>query len=423
MAKNSKHRWEFQPKFRAGLYSWNGSAQATNNLRAAVSEIRRVYKSDPLDAVEATIYLMGHFWPTFQGIDDSGGALGNAVRAAIDKLVPLMIDAPADDGLRKAWTLRLFDAIRDDGVDFLSTLTGQWGKLCVTDSLRAYWIEDLLPNTTKALRSRRGNFYYFRGTSACLSCLLECGRYDELRRLLDRQDPPFWHHESYWAEALVRQGRVDDAIHHARSLLPEDDELEGCLDVYCPDTLAIYRFCEATLYGAGRKREAYEQYALRAQPDMTYLAHFQWLVKRYPEYEPPEILMDLIEKSGRPKQAWFSSARKCKLYDLALQCAKSGPVSPSTLATAARDTLESHPDFAWRVSLLAIKCLLVDYAKVEEHDVVVAVRDLVQGACNAGVLPEAMAALRQVLAMRKKAQKVPTLVRRELRRLGVSMHM
>jgi hypothetical protein len=420
MAKDSIHRWQFRAKFRAGFYSWKGSASASKNLRAAVSEIRKGYKNDPLEAVEATIYLMTCFWPAFRGIDDSGGALGNAIRAAIDKLVPLLIAAPADDELRKAWTLRLFEAIRADGIDHLSTLVEQWGTICVTDALRAYWIDELLPDTARAMRSRRDDYYYFCGTDACLSCLLESGRYDELRRLLDLDDPPFWSYESYWAQALVRQGRVDDALHHACSLLSEDDDLKDNLAVYCPEALAINRFCEATLYDAGRKREAYEQYALRAQPDMTYLAHFRSLVKRYPEYEPREILLDLMEKSGRPKQAWFSSARECQWYDVALQCAESGPVSPSTLATAARDTLESHPEFAWRVSLLAIKYLLVDYTKVDEHDVVVAVRQLVQGASNAGVLLEALATLQQVLALRKKAQKVPTLVQNELKRLGVS---
>jgi hypothetical protein len=82
--------------------------------------------------------------------------------------------------------------------------------------------------------------------------------------------------------------------------------------------------------------------------------------------------------------------------------------------------LESHPDFAWQVSLLAIKYLLVDYRKVDEQDVVVSVRHLVQGAHNAGALKEAMARLRQVLALRKKAQKVPRIVKGELRRLGIS---
>jgi len=96
--------------------------------------------------------------------------------------------------------------IRADGVDYLSSLTDQWGKICLTDRLRAHWIEQLLPNTTRALKSFRDDFYYFCGTAACLSCLLESGRYDELRRLLDLDDPPFWPFETYWAQALVRQG-------------------------------------------------------------------------------------------------------------------------------------------------------------------------------------------------------------------------
>jgi len=421
MSKPGKRQWEFKPKFRARLYSWNGSAKAAKNLRAAVSEIRKAYKSDPLEAVEAAVYLMGRFWPAFQDIDSSSGSLGGAVNATIDKLLPLVIDAPADEPLRKKWTCRLFEAVCDDGAEYLGRLTEQWGRICATDSLRGCWGEEFLPLTEKALKSRRDDYYYFVGTSACLSCLLESGRYDELRRLLDLDDPPFWHYESYWAEALLRQGRIDDAIRHARSLLPgdDDDDLDG-FHAYSPDALEIKRFCEQTLYDVGRRREAYEQYSLAAQPDTTYLNHFRSLQRRYPEFEPREILMDLIEKSGRPKQAWFSSARKCELYNIALQCAESGPVNPSTLATAARDTLESHPDFAWRVSLLAIKYLLVDYTDVSEHDVTTAVRHLVEGARNAGRMEDAMTALRKVLDLRKKAQKIPRIVKEELNGLGVS---
>lgn len=362
---------------------------------------------------------MGRFWPAFQDIDSSSGALGKAVNDTIDKLLPLLIDAPADEALHKKWTVRLYEAICDDGVEYLGRLTEQWGRICVTDSLRDHWIKEFLLPTETALKSRRDDYYYFVGTSACLSCLLESGRYDELRRLLDLDDPPFWHYESYWAEARLRQGQIDDAIQHARSLLPgDDDDLDG-FHAYSPNSLAINRFCEQTLYDGGRRREAYEQYSLAAQPDTTYLNHFRSLLRRYPEFEPGDILMDLIEKSGRPKQAWFSSARKCELYDIALQCAESGPVNPSTLATAARDTLGSHPDFAWRVSLLAVKYLLVDYADVSEHDVTTAVRPLVEGARNAGELEDAMVALRSVLDLRKQAQKIPRIVREELKRLGV----
>ena len=209
MSKTKKHQWEFKPKFRAGLYSWNGSAKATKNLRAAVSEIRKGYKTDPLEAVDAAICLMGRFWPTFRNIDSSSGALSAAV------------------------------------------------------------------NNT-------------------------------------------------------------------------------------------------------------------------------------------------IEKSDRPQQAWFSSARKCGLYDIALQCAESGPVNPRTLATAARDTLDSHPNFSWRISALAVKYILIDYVDVSEYDVITAVRNIVEAARNAGKLDEALEALRQVLDLRKKAQKIPRIVREELKRLGVS---
>lgn len=190
---------------------------------------------------------------------------------------------------------------------------------------------------------------------------------------------------------------------------------------YDPYQIEIPEFCERALIESGRRIEAYEQYALSATPLSTYLAHFRSLVRRYPEYEPEQILIDLIDKSGLPLKSWFSWARQCELYDLALQCVTDGPISPNTIATAARDTLELHPEFAWEFSLLAIKYLLVDYLKFDDTDVRIAVRNLVIGAQNAESLPEAMVGLRKVLALRKHAQKVPYLVKDELGRLGLKL--
>ena len=421
MAKDNKPKWAFKPKFRAGVYSWHGTAKATKNLRAAVSEIRKAYRKNPLDAADAAIYLMERIWPALEHIDGSSGALGRAVNDAIEKLLPLVIEAPADESLRKKWTYRLLDAIYDDGVEYLSPVTDQWGRLCATGSLRDYWLEEFLPQTERALGSRSEDYYYFVGTSACLSCLLESERHEELRRLLDLADRPFWPYEAYWAEALLRQGHVDDAIRHARSLIPGPSREDGRLYSYGSTATEIDRFCEKVLYDAGRRREAYEQYSLQAMSSSTYLSHFQSLTRRYPEYEPRQILMDLIEKSAHPKHSWFSSARKCEMHEIALQCAESGTVNPSTLATAARDTVQSHPWFAWRVSLLGIKYLLLDYVDVSELDVSLAVRRLVEGARNAGELEDALTALGQVLDMRRKAQKIPRIVQAELKRLGVPL--
>lgn len=80
MSTSGKRKGEFKPKFRAGLNSWKGSAKATKNLGTAVSEIRKTYKSDPLEAVEAIVHLMGRFWPAFRDIDSSSGALSGAVK-------------------------------------------------------------------------------------------------------------------------------------------------------------------------------------------------------------------------------------------------------------------------------------------------------------------------------------------------------
>jgi hypothetical protein len=49
-------------------------------------------------------------------------------------------------------------------------------------------------------------FQHVTGTSICLSCLLERGRYDELQELLATRRMKFWSWHRFGAEALVRQG-------------------------------------------------------------------------------------------------------------------------------------------------------------------------------------------------------------------------
>jgi hypothetical protein len=51
-------------------------------------------------------------------------------------------------------------------------------------------------------------FQHVIGTSICLSCLLEAGRYAELQELLATRRMTFWSWHRYGAEALVRTGAV-----------------------------------------------------------------------------------------------------------------------------------------------------------------------------------------------------------------------
>ena len=52
------HKWTFKSRFRTNAYGWKGTALASKRLKEAVSEIKKVAKSDPVVAVDGAVSLM-----------------------------------------------------------------------------------------------------------------------------------------------------------------------------------------------------------------------------------------------------------------------------------------------------------------------------------------------------------------------------
>jgi hypothetical protein len=132
-------------------------------------------------------------------------------------------------------------------------------------------------------------FQHVIGTSVCLSCLLEGGRYDELHELLATRRMKSWSSHRFGAEALVRQGLWEGAIgfaEAARSANPGFSEM------------SIDRFCEKLLIDHGRADEAYRRYGLRPASGTTNLSVFRSLVRTYPDRDHRRILLDLIEPAA-----------------------------------------------------------------------------------------------------------------------------
>jgi hypothetical protein len=123
----AERKWQFKTKFRAKAYGWRGSRLAISRLKEAVSEIKAAAKSDPVAAGDGAVSLMERIWPAFQDIDTSSGALGTAVARTLDELIPILIDAPADHSTRSKWLKRLFEAVQDDGVQYLSPVEVRLG--------------------------------------------------------------------------------------------------------------------------------------------------------------------------------------------------------------------------------------------------------------------------------------------------------
>jgi tetratricopeptide (TPR) repeat protein len=360
------HPWEFRKYFRANAFGWRGSRLACERLRTAVSELRSVARHDPVVAGEGIVLLFERIWPAFQRIDTSSGALGTATWHAIEELLPLLMEAPADLPARRRWMERLFEAVQEDGVDYLYQVQEAWGRLCVYPELIDHWADQLLPMIRRAWSGRA--HVVICPSSICLSCLLEAGRYEELADLLALHQP-FWPDHRFWAEALKRQGRVEEAIQYAESL-PTNDGYEH----------AMLAFCEAALLEAGREEEAYRRYGLYVRAETTYLNQFRALKKRYPGRDPRQMLLDLMAASGSAGD-WFAAARQSGYLDIALHCARSSVVNPKTLIAAARHTAREHPDFAAAVACRALELILQGYGyEFTGSDVREAVRYLVHAA-------------------------------------------
>ncbi len=344
----AKHSWEFKSRLRSRTFGWRGSHLACQRLKEAVAEIKKVARTDPVTAGDGVVTLMERIWPAFQNIDTSSGALGGAVYWAQEELLPIAIEAPADRKTRDRWLDRLWQAIEDDGVDYLSLVQDRWGELCGSREVACRWADRFLGVLRSAWSDPRpGN--YVRGTSVCLSTLLAAGRHQELLGVLSLQRFPFWDYRKFGLQALRSEGRMDDALAYA----------EASRGLNQPEA-TIDAACEKILLDLGRVDEAYEKYALTANASSTGLATFRAIVRKYPGHDPEKILLDLATSSGEPGR-WFAAAKDAGFLDRALEFAEKGRTDPRTLSRAARDFLKKDARFSLEVGRLAIQRILEGY--------------------------------------------------------------
>ncbi len=369
MSKTISHKWVFPARFRTGAYSWKGSRLATQRLREAVSEIKKVAKKNPVPGAEGAVRLIEKLWPSLEHIDTSSGTLGSAVVRTLDALIPIIIKAPADEKKRNEWLDRLWQAMVDDGVDYLSPVGEQWGELCVSAEIASRWADDLVP-TLRSCWSDPNTGCYFHGATACLSCLLVAGRYEELLALLELERHPMWYCRRYGVEVLLVQGKKAEAIQYA----------EATRGLNQPD-FSINQACEDILISSGLYEEAYQRYGLSAATGNSYLARFRVVTKRYPMKDKSQILADLIATTPGEEGKWFATAKTLKLYDLALELTKQSPCEPKTLTRAARDYLETEPEFALGCAMAALRWLSEGWGyEVTSADVVEAYQRAIDAA-------------------------------------------
>ena len=345
MSKQEKHKWIFPARFRTGAYSWKASSLACKRLREAVSEIKKAAKKDPILGAEGAVRLMEKLWPALEHIDTSSGALGSAVHKALDGLIPVIVKAPADENIRNKWLDRLWQAMEDDGVDYLGPVGDRWGDICGSAEVAGRWADDLV-STLRSCWSDPNPGNYFHGATACLSCLLVAERHQELLKLLESDRHPMWHYRRYGVEALLALGKKAEAIQYA----------EASRGLNQPDSV-IDQTCEEILISSGLYEEAYRRYGLSAAVGNSYIARFLAVAKRYPMKDTAQILADLIAMTPGEEGKWFATAKELKLYDLALELAKRTPCEPKTLTRAARDYLDTEPEFALGAAMSALRWL------------------------------------------------------------------
>jgi hypothetical protein len=208
----AKHKWKFKSHFRREAYGWKGTALASKRMREAVSEIKKVAKADSSLAGEGVIELLCRLYPAMMQIDSSSGALGNAIDKTIQALIPVLIQADWDMDTRGKWLQKLYEAVIDDGWSILHDLEERWGELCVYSGLAHLWADQLLPAVRHAFSSPHE---HLSQTDLCLSCLLFTERYKELNELFQLNSKQFWFHCKFWAMALEKQGKLEEALSYA----------------------------------------------------------------------------------------------------------------------------------------------------------------------------------------------------------------
>lgn len=369
---SEKYTWRFRPRLRSRAFGWRGSHLGCQRLKEAVTEIKKVAKVDPVMAGDGVVILMERIWPAFQAVDTSSGALGSAVNWSQSELLPLLIAAPANRKTREKWLDRLWQAIQDDGVNYLWIVEDRWGELCCSREAASAWADRLLTLVRTAWSDPRpGN--YVRGASVCLSSLLAAERYEELLALLALRRFPFWPDRKFGMQAMLQQGHVEEALEYA----------EASRGLNQPDA-AIDAACEMILLDQGRVDEAYEKYALTANSSATGLATFRAIARKYPSRDSRSILLDLATSSGDPGR-WFAAAKDAGFLQLAMDFARQGRTDPRTLSRASRDFLEKDARFSLEAGQLAVARILEGYGyELTEADVADACKHVIAAAQTLG---------------------------------------
>ena len=386
--KITKHKWAFSPRFRRQAFGWR-SQPAIDQIKEAVTEIKAMARQDKMLAADGVVALLEKLSPALEQIDSSSGAIGTAVNNAIEALVPIFAGSPADNTVRMAWLERLWKAVEEDRIPYIEILPDHWGTLCRTKELAGSWADRFIDQVRTHWAADRNKEFspYFKGTSACLSCLLTASRYVELLELLELSPYKSWGERRWGVKALAAMGNKAEALRYA-----EDSRGQYS------NPLAIAMACEEILLESGLASEAYSRYAIQANQKTTYLATFKAIAKKYPQKEAAAILADLVASSPGNEGKWFAAAKSAGLYAQAIELANRTPCDPRTLTRAARDMQNTEPRFAVEAGMAALRWMSAGYGyEITGQDVLESSTMTLKAARNAGCEAETMDRLRTLI--------------------------
>ena len=404
--KNTSTKWLFKSRFRRNAFGWR-SQPAIKRIKEAVSEIKKAARKDRVHAAEGAVLFLERVSPALEHVDSSSGAIGTAVNNAVGALAPIIASAPLDAKTRDAWLERLFEAYQDDAIPYIELLGDYWGELCASQQLASEWADRLIDTCRRAWGPDPELHGFFKGTTVCLSALLEAERYQEILDLLDMKPANIWHYRQYGVKALAAMGRKAEAISYA--------EESGLND----GPFAIAQACEDVLLSSGMVDEAYRRYGLRANQAGTYLAWFRAVQKKYPHKQPVEIISDLAGETPGQEGKWFAAAKSASLFDEAIALAKQSPGTPQTLTRAARDHAQKNPGFALEAGLLALHWLVQGYGyEITSVDVLDAFTHTMKAAEESGKTEETLQRIRKLVAAETFGERFVTKILGP--RLGIS---
>ncbi|MDY6953020.1 MAG: hypothetical protein SWE60_16040 [Thermodesulfobacteriota bacterium] len=398
-SSSTKHTWTFRARFRRHAFGWRSQAPI-KRIKEAVSEIKKAARKDPVLGAEGAVLFLEKISPAIEQVDSSSGAIGTAVNNAIDALVPIIANAPAEGKVRDKWLKRLWQAVEADDIPYIEMLPDHWGELCATAERASRWADEFIDGVRMTWGPDPELRGYCKETAACLSALLKAGRNAEIMELLEGAPYKFWHDRKWGVKALLAMGKKAEALRFA----------EDSRGLNKPDSV-ISEACEEILLESGMAEEAYSRYAMEANQKTTYLATFRAIIKKYPNKKPVDILKDLVASTPGLEGKWFAAAKSEALYDEAIALANRTPCDPKTLTRAARDMAETEPRFAVEAGMASLRWLVEGYGyEITGADVWAAYDYTMKAAENAGCRPETFERVRKLVAAEKTGEAFVTRV-------------